>query len=65
MTAQRGGPRHPVSAETISAVLVLAKLYKHDAIAKECGISQPMVSKILVRYGQRRVLTKRARVGTV
>ncbi len=62
MTRQHGGHRHPVPAETISAVLALAPLYKHEAIAYECGISQPMVSKILIRYGHRRVLTKRARV---
>jgi hypothetical protein len=58
---QRGGLRQTTPPDVITRVLALASVYKHAAIAEACGISQPTVSKILIRHGQRRVLTCRAR----
>ena len=58
---QRGGHRLPIPSDTVSKVLALAGIYTEAAIAEEVGISQPSVSNILVRHGQRRATTKRAR----
>lgn len=61
MTTKRGGLRQATPPEIINRVLHLGPIYTHAAIAEECGIAQPTVSKILIRHGQRRVHTRRAR----